>query len=478
MNQFDTHFLFCDGRPTSTPGNRRILVADDDPNSRRAFERLLAPETMPEDSATPDLNAFFGESAQPVSAAANEYSLTFASQGQEAIDLCQSARESENPFAVAFVDKRMPPGIDGFETIRRLWAIDPHLQIVLCTADHDDLIREELNQLQATEQLLVLKKPFEPLELLSMAEVLVKKWNWIKQARTVVEEQNRKIENAQQFLASLEASHRELETECQTLQRTTEFLRERLRKQAIELIGTREITFLALAQLAESRDPETGEHIYRMRAFSQLLAEELSESPEYRNVIDQQFLDHLWLSSPLHDIGKVAIPDQILLKPGKLTESEFEIMKQHTNLGADVLASASRKNGFGQFLTMAIEIARHHHEWFDGTGYPDGLKGDQIPLAARIVAVADVFDALTMKRCYKDAMSPDRARSIIESESGTHFDPVVVRAFTTRYEDFLRIKSRIDEMGVADTFDTGFSFARLDTSELDAAANPAPATDG
>ncbi len=477
MNQFDAHIRSIENQPQACQGNRRILVADDDPVSRRVFERLLAEKAQPPNSADPELDAFFGGSTSNVSTPKTGFSLSFASQGQEAIELVRAADRAGQPFAVAFVDKRMPPGIDGFETIRQLWTIDPHLQVVLCTADHDELIREELNELRATDQLLVLKKPFEPLELTSLAEVLVKKWNWIKQARSVVEEQNRKIACAQQFLSNLEASHRQLETECQTLQRTTEFLRERLRKQAIELIGTREITFLALAQLAESRDPETGEHIYRMRAFSQLLAEELSESPEFRDVIDQQFLDHLWLSSPLHDIGKVAIPDQILLKPGKLTEAEFEIMKQHTNLGADVLASASRKNSFGQFLTMAIEIARHHHEWFDGTGYPDGLKGDQIPLAARIVAVADVFDALTMKRCYKDAMPTDRAKAIIESESGTHFDPIVVRAFTTRYDDFLRIKKRIDQLGAADTFDTGFSFARLETPGLDSATDAAAVTD-
>jgi putative two-component system response regulator len=177
-----------------------------------------------------------------------------------------------------------------------------------------------------------------------------------------------------------------------------------------------------------------------MRAYSQMLAEELACHAPYSSAINQRFVNDLYRSSPLHDIGKVAIRDEILLKPGRLTSEEFATMRQHTVIGAGILDQAVARSHSGGFLAMAASIARHHHERFDGTGYPDGLAGEAIPLAARIVAVADVYDALTSVRPYKPAFSPERAKEIIVREDGRHFDPAVVAAFHARFADFLPVQ--------------------------------------
>ncbi len=220
-----------------------------------------------------------------------------------------------------------------------------------------------------------------------------------------------------------------------------------------EILATRDVAVFALAKLSESRDSETGEHVERMRHYCQILAEQLSRNGPYAERIDQQFLEDLYRSSPLHDIGKVGIPDAILLKPGRLTADEFEIMKTHATIGADALADAARQSQCGSFLRMAIEITRHHHERFDGSGYPNGLSGHRIPLAARIVALADVFDALTSRRVYKAAIEPDVARQMIEQGSGRHFDPVIVAAFQACYDRLLRAMDDRRSAAAANVFE-------------------------
>lgn len=188
---------------------------------------------------------------------------------------------------------------------------------------------------------------------------------------------------------------------------------------------------VALAELTEGRDPETGEHLYRMKKYSRMIAEFLSKEDKYRDIIDIEYIDNIERFSPLHDIGKVAIRDDILLKPGKLTKEEFEIMKTHAVYGAKVLKKADEaleKKGTSIFK-MAIEIAEGHHEKWDGSGYPYGKKGKEIPLPARIVAVADVFDALTSKRPYKEAFSFEDSIKMIIDGSGKHFDPFIVDVF-------------------------------------------------
>jgi PAS domain S-box-containing protein len=218
-----------------------------------------------------------------------------------------------------------------------------------------------------------------------------------------------------------------------------------LRQKMEQLHQTQGAAMVGLAKLAETRDPETGQHLERMRNYSRLIAEELSVLSEYNLYITEEYIQDIYNSSPLHDIGKVGIPDAILLKPGRLTPKEFEIMKQHSTIGGDALGAADQQLGGESFLTLGKEIAYYHHEKWDGTGYPSGLKGSDIPLSARIVAIADVYDALTSKRIYKDAVSHDQARAIIIDSSGSHFAEDVVRAFLKREKDVLKIKDQFKD---------------------------------
>jgi putative two-component system response regulator len=198
-----------------------------------------------------------------------------------------------------------------------------------------------------------------------------------------------------------------------------------------------EAALFALARMAESRDAEMGEHLVRIRTYCQILAEQLGRQGPYVEQIDARFLADLYRASPLHDVGKMALPDALLLKPGRLTREEFGMMQRHTLTGAMALEEAALQCPGSTFLDMAAEVARHHHERFDGWGYPDGLAGQEISLASRIVALADVFDALTTRRVYKPAMPLGAATDVILGESGRHFDPAVVDAFRQRLDDIL-----------------------------------------
>jgi len=203
---------------------------------------------------------------------------------------------------------------------------------------------------------------------------------------------------------------------------------------------TRDAALLGLAGLAEWRDPETGSHLERLRVYARVLAEGLREMPKYAGTIDPAYLQALFRSVPMHDIGKVAIPDRVLLKPGRLTDAEFEIMKTHTEVGARVLRSMAERAGHDLFLDMAYDIALYHHEKYDGTGYPTGLAGEAIPLAARITAVADVYDALVTDRVYRKAWPHEKAVSHIRENAGLHFDPDLVAVFVERADVFLQLK--------------------------------------
>jgi len=208
---------------------------------------------------------------------------------------------------------------------------------------------------------------------------------------------------------------------------------------------TRDVALFALAKLAESRDPETGAHLERVQSYSRVLAQRLAGRPKFRGEIDAEFIRLIHLTSPLHDIGKVGVPDSVLLKQGRLSDREFAVMKSHAMLGAETLDAALRRFPGAKFLQMARDIAATHHEHYDGNGYPAGLKRDEIPLAGRIVAVADVYDALTSKRVYKDAFTHDVAKSIILEGSGSHFDPDIVEAFVEAEADFLAVAERFAE---------------------------------
>jgi len=197
-----------------------------------------------------------------------------------------------------------------------------------------------------------------------------------------------------------------------------------------QLIDTsRQSAIFGLSRLAECRDEGTGGHLLRIREYTRILATELGNEPELAHLVTARFIDELCLSSVLHDIGKIGIPDAILLKPGRLTATEFAVMKRHCEYGSLALSSAEEDGEGFSFLSMGQEITRFHHERWDGSGYPNGLAGIAIPLAARIVALADVYDALTSVRSYKSAYSHEQARALIVAESGGHFDPRIVSAF-------------------------------------------------
>lgn len=208
---------------------------------------------------------------------------------------------------------------------------------------------------------------------------------------------------------------------------------------------TRDMAIFALAKLAESRDPETGHHLERVQLYSKVLAQHLAKQPKFRDVVDAEYVRLIYQTSPLHDIGKVAIPDCILRKPGRFNDVEFAIMKTHAQAGAETLDAALARFPDAKFLRVAREIAATHHERWDGKGYPLGLAGEEIPLAGRIVALADVYDALTSKRCYKEPYIHSIARSIIIGDTGTHFDPDVVEAFIQKEPEFIAIHERFRE---------------------------------
>ncbi len=200
---------------------------------------------------------------------------------------------------------------------------------------------------------------------------------------------------------------------------------------------TRDVAIFAMAKLAESRDPETGEHLERMRTYSRIIAQHVVDSGLYGDQTDSAYTQLIYLTSPLHDIGKVGIPDTVLLKPGRLSDREFDIMKTHAAIGAETLDAAARQYPGVAYLRLARDIALTHHERFDGSGYPAGLAREDIPLCGRIVALADVYDALTSKRVYKAAFTHDVARSMIVEEAGKHFDPAIVEAFVEHEQDFI-----------------------------------------
>ncbi|MCR5608957.1 MAG: response regulator [Lachnospiraceae bacterium] len=200
-------------------------------------------------------------------------------------------------------------------------------------------------------------------------------------------------------------------------------------KKTEELLDIQYQVVISMANLIESRDGNTGEHVKRTSMFVKMIANRLLEKGKFEDVLTKEYMDALFHAAPMHDIGKIIIPDTILKKPEKLTDDEFEIMKTHASEGGRIVNNNLSKIEKKKYVDMAYDVATYHHEKWDGGGYPEGLKGEEIPLSARIMAVADVFDALMSKRCYKDAMPLDEAFKVIEESSGTHFDPTIANAF-------------------------------------------------
>ena len=338
-----------------------------------------------------------------------QYELTTARSGEESLEKIQNFDPD-----VVLLDIMMP-SMDGYETCKQIKSNPKNdlTQIILVSARASVESRLKGYKVGADDYIV---KPFDNDELLAKIKVHIR------------------LREAMMNLASM---HAQLAVQNAKLENL-------VRQRMAEIIETRDLTVFALAKLAESRDPETGEHLERIQKYSHILAQRLARKSPYSNEIDNLFMENLYRSSPLHDIGKVGIPDVILLKPGRLSASEFEILKQHTVIGGEALKTAVRHGSSGGFLEMGADIARSHHERFDGSGYPDGLSGRDIPLAARIAALADVYDALTSVRVYKSALEPEVARSMIESEAGRHFDTVIVEAFCDGWKDFLSVRALID----------------------------------
>jgi len=221
------------------------------------------------------------------------------------------------------------------------------------------------------------------------------------------------------------------------------YLETEVQKRTREVQVVQDVTIMAMASLAETRDNETGNHIRRTQNYVRALAHKLRDHPRFRAQLDDDTIELLYKSAPLHDIGKVGIPDAILLKPGKLTPEEFEVMKTHTTLGRDAILAAERLiNAPSTFLRLAREIAHFHQEKWDGSGYPEGLAGEAIPVSARLMAVADVYDALIARRVYKPPFPHDEAVQIIRAGRDQHFDPDMVDAFVAVQGEFKAIAER------------------------------------
>lgn len=333
----------------------------------------------------------------------DSYELTIATDGSEALE--SVAREIPD---LILLDVLMP-GMNGYEVCQRLKENPEtaHIPIIFLTAMKDITDKTKAFEMGAIDYLT---KPFETLEL----KARVKNHLELIFARKLLADQNQRLE--------------------EMVQARTE-----------QLYRTQSATIYSLAALAETRDSETGAHIKRTQHYIRALALALRELGHHRDILTDHYIDMLYDSAPLHDIGKVGVPDHILLKPGRLTVVEFEQMKLHTWYGMKCLENAEKELGEASFLTLAKEIAYTHHEHWDGKGYPVQLSGDGIPLSGRLMALVDVYDALISERPYKRPFTHEKARAIILEGSGSHFDPQVVAAFLRCEQAFVAIKDRYME---------------------------------
>jgi putative two-component system response regulator len=236
---------------------------------------------------------------------------------------------------------------------------------------------------------------------------------------------------------------KQLEEKNEQLRKYSEQLEELVQEKVAEISASQVATIHALVKAAESRDDDTGTHIERTSSFCKLIAEKLYEAGIYKDIIDEVYAENISKASALHDIGKVGIKDAILLKPGRLTPEEFEIMKTHVDIGYETLAKAYKMYPGNVFLNIGAEITKYHHEKWDGSGYMHGYSGNEIPLPARIMALSDVYDALRSKRVYKDPFTHEKTRSIIIEGRGKHFDPVITDIFNEYHSMFEKIFDRL-----------------------------------
>ncbi|TGE32180.1 HD domain-containing phosphohydrolase [Desulfosporosinus sp. Sb-LF] len=338
-----------------------------------------------------------------VEALQDDYELIVAINGLEAIELL----EEQKPDLI-LLDIMMPE-MDGYDvliTIKKNPELT-HIPVILLSAITDSDSKTKGFSLGAVDYVT---KPVEIVEVKARVKTQLK----FEEARLILETQNLLLE-------------------------------EKVKARTELLERTNSAAIYCLAALAETRDPETGEHIKRTQKYIRALALELQGKDEYSSVLTNEYIELLYKSAPLHDIGKVGVKDSILLKPGRLTEEEFEEMKKHTIYGGESLMVGIKELGEDSFLTLAKEIAITHHEKWDGTGYPRGLSKAEIPISGRLMALSDVYDALISKRVYKDAFTHDEARNIILEGRGTHFDPTIVDAFIMREAEFVGIMGKFGD---------------------------------
>jgi putative two-component system response regulator len=313
---------------------------------------------------------------------------------------------SENPPDLILLDVMMPD-IDGYQVCRQLKAnpATRDIPVIFLTAKSEDDEEQKGLELGAVDYIT---KPINPAIVLARIKTQLQ------------------LKAAADFLKDKAA-----------------YLEEEVAKRTREVTAIQDVTILAMASLAETRDSDTGNHIRRTQHYVKALAEKLKPNPRFTEFLTDTNINTLFKSAPLHDIGKVGIPDCILLKPGRFEPHEMEIMKTHTTLGRDAIQQAENALGIQvEFLTIAKEIALCHQEKWDGSGYPGGLAGDEIPISARLMAVADVYDALVSRRVYKEGMPHEKAVQIIIEGKGKHFDPDMVDAFIEIHQEFLAIAQR------------------------------------
>ncbi|SDG70519.1 MULTISPECIES: two-component system response regulator [unclassified Duganella] len=335
----------------------------------------------------------------------DQYKVKIASSGEKALRIAQSGSLPD----LILLDVMMPE-MDGYEVCRRLKA-DPltrDIPVIFLTAKTDVEAEKMGLDLGAVDYLT---KPISP--PIALARV---------------------------------RNHLLLKDSADFLRDKNLYLEKEVSSRTQEVMAIQDVTILSMASLAETRDNETGNHIRRTQYYVKALAEKLRHHPRFAATLTDGYINQLFKSAPLHDIGKVGIPDRILLKPGKFEPHEFEIMKTHTTLGRDAITHAEQSLGTSvPFLALAKEIAYGHQEKWDGSGYPEGVAGEAIPLSARLMAVADVYDALISRRVYKEGMPHDKAVSIIIEGKGAHFDPDMVDAFIELQEEFRSIAARFHD---------------------------------
>ncbi|MBY0432046.1 MAG: response regulator, partial [Rhodospirillales bacterium] len=332
------------------------------------------------------------------------YRVEQADNGRKAMSMIRSI-----PVDVVLLDIMMPE-MDGYEVLTQIKSNEAlrHIPVIMVTAL--DEMRSVVRCIQAGA-VDYLTKPFDPVLLKArVGACIVSK---------------RLHDRERYYRQQVDAYNLHLE--------------ERVREQVRAISHAQLATIFALSKLAESRDPETGDHLERMREYCRILARQMSTLPKHHGIITEAYIECIFAASPLHDIGKVGVPDSILQKPGKLTEEEFEVMKIHTLVGASTLRAVHDAHPGNDFIHMGIEIAESHHEKWNGAGYPLGLAGEAIPLSARILALADVYDALRSKRCYKDPMPHDKVREILVDQRGKHFDPDVLDCFLACEDAFTAV---------------------------------------